>query len=132
MKKKRAGLQAADIDEYFVTQVHGIKGEACGIGAGKLGNLFGEIEEAAKQKTKGRLRNFCPKPCRNGSILFVSYRRYCPESERDEQNAIRKRYSQKVTVGFAKEFLYSSIIRAVSDCLRIGTGIRELSDIIKS
>ena len=59
-EEKRAGLQAADIDEYFVTQVHGIKGEACGIGAGKLGNLFGEIEEAAKQKDKGQVEKLLP------------------------------------------------------------------------
>ena len=48
-EEKREKIHTTDIDEYFIAQVHGIKGEARGIGAERLGNLFEELEETAKQ-----------------------------------------------------------------------------------
>lgn len=60
-EEKREKIHTTDIDEYFVTQVHGIKGEARGIGAERLGNLFEELEEAAKQGNSRQVEELLPK-----------------------------------------------------------------------
>ena len=60
-EEKREKIHTTDIDEYFVTQVHGIKGEARGIGAERLGNLFEELEETAKQENSRQVEELLPK-----------------------------------------------------------------------
>lgn len=60
-EEKREKIHTTDIDEYFIAQVHGIKGEARGIGAERLGNLFEELEEAAKQGNSRQVEELLPK-----------------------------------------------------------------------
>lgn len=60
-EEKREKIHTTDIDEYFIAQVHGIKGEARGIGAERLGNLFEELEEAAKQGNSRPIEELLPK-----------------------------------------------------------------------
>lgn len=59
-KEKREKIHTIDIDEYFIAQVHGIKGEARGIGAERLGNLFEELEESAKQGNSRQVEELLP------------------------------------------------------------------------
>lgn len=59
-EEKREKIHTTDIDEYFIAQVHGIKGEARGIGAERLGNLFEELEETAKQGNSRRVEELLP------------------------------------------------------------------------
>lgn len=59
-KEKREKIHTTDIDEYFIAQVHGIKGEARGIGAERLGNLFEELEETAKQGNSRQVEELLP------------------------------------------------------------------------
>ena len=59
-EEKREKIHTTDIDEYFIAQVHGIKGEARGIGAERLGNLFEELEETAKQGNSRQVEELLP------------------------------------------------------------------------
>lgn len=59
-EEKRKKIHTTDIDEYFIAQVHGIKGEARGIGAERLGNLFEELEETAKQGNSRQVEELLP------------------------------------------------------------------------
>lgn len=59
-EEKREKIHTTDIDEYFIAQVHGIKGEARGIGAERLGNLFEELEESAKQGNSRQVEELLP------------------------------------------------------------------------
>lgn len=59
-EEKREKIHTTDIDEYFIAQVHGSKGEARGIGAERLGNLFEELEETAKQGNSRQVEELLP------------------------------------------------------------------------
>lgn len=59
-EEKREKIHTTDIDEYFIAQVHGIKGEVRGIGAERLGNLFEELEETAKQGNSRQVEELLP------------------------------------------------------------------------
>lgn len=45
----------------FVTQSHGLKGEAWGIGARTLGDFFYQLECAGKEKNIEKIEHFYPK-----------------------------------------------------------------------
>lgn len=71
-EEKEKKLQETTEYSSFVVQVHGLKGEARGIGADRLGELFYELELAGKEQDEEQIRALYPETMEQWKLVTAA------------------------------------------------------------